>query len=270
MSKVHVIKDENLGGVLREFVEVDRKAKIGEKIFIVRPDEGSVYEKGDVFTVEKSYENHPEYEDGVVVVDDFFFIYHSEYQTIEPTDIVHIDDPSGQPKRYRMVERKAEVGDKVIVIYDDSLTVNKGTVLTVTNVTGYDIDTDRKFTIDTRYDEYLVLVPLESADNDSIAVDESEASPSVVEMLGNLARRIVSLERQVESNATAIVDIQQDIGEIRDKVERLTHTCEQSDTSIARDVERIDTEVEQLKRGGSKVAIDGVVLAKLITEVVGE
>jgi len=105
-EKIHVLADESLGGIKREYVEVDRKAKLGEKIVIVDADQGYgvQYSNGDVFTVEfyASYGSDVATECGHLVGN-------YEYRTLEPTNIVHIDG-----ERYEMVDRKAEVGEKVI------------------------------------------------------------------------------------------------------------------------------------------------------------
>jgi hypothetical protein len=69
MSKVHVIKDENLGGVLREFVEVDRKAEVGEYIFTINTKE--------IHKVTKVSE------DGVYI-DGWVYVYDEYYRTLEP------------------------------------------------------------------------------------------------------------------------------------------------------------------------------------------
>jgi len=108
MSKIHMLHDENLGGVLREYIEVDRVANVGDKIVIVNPCKfqfGDSYTQGTIMTVEKADE------DGDVYCGKFDLIDKDEYQTIEPTSIVHIDGV-----RYRMVGRNAKVGEKVIVV----------------------------------------------------------------------------------------------------------------------------------------------------------
>lgn len=54
-QNVHVLADETLGGIKREYVEVKRKAKIGEKVIIVDADvqDEEPYDNGDIFKVEK-------------------------------------------------------------------------------------------------------------------------------------------------------------------------------------------------------------------------
>jgi hypothetical protein len=195
MSNVHVLPDENLGGgpngqVLREYVEVERRAKVGEKIVIVRPEKGSAYEKGDIFTVVKSYKNHPEYEDGVEVEEDFYFIYHSEYHTLEPTDIVHIPSEQGNVQRYRLVDRKAKVGDKFI---------NKAGEV-------YEVDTESMQSLLNRGEHFFrVLEPVEPAQADSELVTAEEGdNKSVLDLLANLAHRLTTLEQQVARRVTEL------------------------------------------------------------------
>ena len=78
-----------------------------------------------------------------------------------------------------------------------------------------------------------------------------------LDLIANLARRVDVLERRLS-------DINADVNE---RIDRLAYTCEQSTISIARDVERIDTDVERLKQS-STVTIDASVLAKLIAKAV--
>ncbi|MEC1602648.1 MULTISPECIES: hypothetical protein [Bacillus] len=56
-QNVHVLADETLGGIKREYVEVKRKAKIGEKVIIVDADvqDEEPYDNGDIFKVKKKY-----------------------------------------------------------------------------------------------------------------------------------------------------------------------------------------------------------------------
>ncbi|MCY8856444.1 hypothetical protein [Bacillus atrophaeus] len=108
--KIHVLAEETLGGIKCEYVEVDRKAKVSEKIVIVDADvqNEESYDNGDIFKVEKKYGLSE-----TARTKCNRFILDTEYRVLEPTDIVHIN---GQ--RYKMVDRKAEVGEKVIHMYE--------------------------------------------------------------------------------------------------------------------------------------------------------
>ncbi|CDH95427.1 hypothetical protein [Bacillus velezensis] len=159
-TKIHVLADEKLGGIKREYVEVDRKAEIGEKIVIVEKNDFEGYENGDVFTVDRDFHSKMDFVESDAAASDGNYsgaIYHDEYHVLEPTNIVHIDDG-----RYEMVEREGEVGEKIIIVRPDG-------------VIGDDYDTGRVGTVKSRHsagdvsvetiglvfgDEYRVLVPL--------------------------------------------------------------------------------------------------------------
>lgn len=106
-ANIHVLADETLGGIKREYVEVDRKAEVGEKIVIVNADVQceDPYNNGDIFEVESLLGCSRGIQTSC-----YRDIFDFEYHVLEPTDIVHID---GQ--RYELTDRKAEVGEKVIV-----------------------------------------------------------------------------------------------------------------------------------------------------------
>ncbi|ANY67714.1 hypothetical protein BBD42_15505 [Paenibacillus sp. BIHB 4019] len=112
-EKITVLPDEKLGGIQREYNEVKRKAAVGECIKIVAAVNAlGHYANGDVFTVTESRRGSarfnvkptPTCQDGV------FFAFDHEYVVLEPTDIVRIDG-----ERFRMVDRKAAVGERIIV-----------------------------------------------------------------------------------------------------------------------------------------------------------
>ncbi|MBG9464154.1 hypothetical protein C7M22_03613 [Bacillus velezensis] len=159
-TNIHVLADETLGGIKREYVEIDRKAELGEKIVIVEKNDFEGYENGDVFTVDRDFHSKMDFVESNVAAsygNDSGAIYHDEYHVLDPTDIVHIDDG-----RYEMVEREGEVGEKIIIVRPDG-------------VIGDDYDTGRVGTVKSRHsagdvsvetiglvfgDEYRVLVPL--------------------------------------------------------------------------------------------------------------
>jgi hypothetical protein len=181
-TSVHVLPDESLGGVLREFVEVDRKAEVGD--YVVFKSDGNriakvVTEKDNVINIAKET-----FEITAVLFG----------TTLEPTDIVHIDGV-----RYRLVDRKAKVGEKVIV-FDHSNENGNGifevyNVYIVNNAISYVGKDGRHY--GTSDKNYRVLEPLDSAEPEPIEVDTRHASPQVVDMLANLAQRIVELERKI-------------------------------------------------------------------------
>ncbi|EWH20233.1 hypothetical protein [Bacillus haynesii] len=154
-EKIHVLADESLGGIKREYVEVNRKAKLGEKIVIVDADPGygDHYSNEDIFTVEL----YTGYGSGVATKCGHL-VGNNEYRTLEPTNVVHIDG-----ERYEMVDRKPEVGEKVIYWNKGK---SDGKVTEVTNVDVGTIDVieyehpDGDITCGFSHGCYRVLVPL--------------------------------------------------------------------------------------------------------------
>ncbi|MEK5323346.1 hypothetical protein [Aeribacillus sp. FSL M8-0254] len=211
-TNVHILPDENLGGVLREYVEVDRKAEVGEYIFTINTNEIHKVTKGS--------------EDGVYI-DGWVYVYDGYYRTLEPTSIVHID---GQ--RYRLVDRKAKVGEKVIVVVANDTLVyrNVGEIVEIIETDGSSFggmisphDLGEKGAI--YHFQYLVLEPVEPAEESD---DETEASESVLDLLANLARRVAELERKLGEYARKIdgieVDIQNinvDLGTVEENIEMI-------------------------------------------------
>ncbi|WP_407568007.1 hypothetical protein OKW88_21335 [Bacillus subtilis] len=176
-AKIHVLADETLGGIKREYVEVDRKAEVGERIVIVeKADCEEGYKNGDVFTVDREYRPA----DGDVESDGASsdtncsgLIYREEYRVLEPTDIVHIDGPDGTAQRYKLTDRKAKVGEKVLV-YDP-----------------YHRSVDVEDFRGECNGEYRVLVPVEIAE-----ADEPQPVDAVF-AIGNLAQEVAKLHRRV-------------------------------------------------------------------------
>ena len=197
MSKVHVINDENLGGVLREFVEVDRKAEVGDYIFTINTKEIHKVIKGS--------------EDGVYI-DGWVYVYDGYYRTLDPTDIVHINYLSGQSERYRMVDRRVSIGEKVLVTVDSEL---KGIALTVS---GFDSDGDLVF----KESDYYY-----AKHGDYVVLEAVEQSPPVLDMIANLSEQIVKLNRRID---------------------RLADANEQAIATVARDVERVDADLIKLRK----------------------
>jgi hypothetical protein len=170
--------------------------------------------------------------------------------TLEPTDIVHIDG-----KRYRMVDRKAEVGEKVLVVkghgwYSDKV----GEIFTVIDSEYYgfnftqthvDYEPSRECLSFVQRGHYRVLEPVT---DDIVTVDESQASPEVIDLLANLARRVTSLERTVRTLGTAyriretsrLDSIETQLRDTQGNVERLAqelaevkHLAESNEADIA-------------------------------------
>jgi hypothetical protein len=202
MTKTHVLPDENLGGVLREYVEVDRPAKEGD--LIIFRDAGYDITAGNPYRVVDSRS----YTDAVVFIDDADERHVCEnpserFFVIEPTDIIHIDGA-----RYRLVDRKAKVGEKVLIVNARPL-LPYSHVGEVVEIIGTDGDTYggmlKPYDIGEKGAvyrfQYRVLEPVEPVEegDDVLTVDETEASKSVIDLLANLAQRVTELERAYET-----------------------------------------------------------------------
>jgi hypothetical protein len=113
---ITVLTDEI--GLQREYRSESRKASVGERIKIVDATHAfGMYVNGDTLTVDRSGGLGVDV-DAVATVDsgnDCGFITDAEYVVLAPTDVIHVDG-----NRYRVVERKACVGDTVIVTNAES------------------------------------------------------------------------------------------------------------------------------------------------------
>ncbi|MBS4161336.1 hypothetical protein GWP49_30090, partial [Klebsiella pneumoniae] len=194
-EKIHVLADESLGGLKREYVEVDRKAEVGEKIVIVDAILSfGIYRKGDILTVNDTGVGSVYSDQASTGLSGGNYngcISHEEYRVLEPTNIVHIDDPDGT-ERYEMVDRKAEVGEEVIYMNKGK---SDGKVTEVTDVGAGMVDvieyedSDGDITCGFSHGCYRVLVPVESS--------EEEPQPSdPIDVIANLATRVAELERE--------------------------------------------------------------------------
>ncbi|ARC72427.1 hypothetical protein [Bacillus licheniformis] len=273
-EKIHVLADESLGGIKREYVEVNRKAEEGEKIVIVdKRYPGDIYENGDVFTVDREVPPGSGFvgsDEAISEMNSSGLIYLGEYRVLEPTNIVHIDGPDGT-ERYEMVDREAEVGEKVIHL---SELYSDGTVTEVTSVGAGMVDvieyedSDGDITCGFSHGCYRVLVPAESS--------EEEPQPSdPIDVIANLATRVAELERENkrikedlgwnEMGAGSIANLRNDVADIRHDIakleDRIVHdyaTNEDVTDFLYEEVKRLQDEIDTLhkdnRRHGEEIA----------------
>ena len=121
MAKVHVLKDEMLGGVKREYVEVEREVIVGDIIVVSEMFEdtgGKFYAKGHKARVisiesrEKVLADFNGFNNPFVYDDGIWFVgvkEEGDFAVLEPTDIVIIGG-----KRYKIEERLAEPGELIL------------------------------------------------------------------------------------------------------------------------------------------------------------
>ncbi|MED3649973.1 hypothetical protein [Heyndrickxia sporothermodurans] len=192
-SRVHVLKDESLGGIEREYVmKTEELATAGDRFPKMVP-------------------------------------------TLEPADIIHIGG-----ERFRMVERKADVGDKILIVKAERARghYQNGNVSVVTeddrwsdgmgvSVDGWDWGVG--------HNEYRVLEPVDNA-NELITVDETQASPQVLDILANLARRVSELETQLSAQfhyRRELDSLQSQLRDTQGNVERFAQQTESNTQDIA-------------------------------------
>ncbi|CAF1802941.1 hypothetical protein [Bacillus subtilis] len=218
-ASIHVLADETLGGIKREYVEVDRKAEVGEKIVSIfgncpyysEKEYGKVIDV-DIDDAEVEFESKYE--------DESWYILHGGYRVLEPTDIVHID---GQ--RYELTDRKAEVGEKVIVVDDDDSSEEFGSfrIGEVGTVESYSSDdmcyglyanvrVSGERDIPLYLHEYRVLVPVEA--------DEPQPA-DLIDVVSNLATRVADLERTIKRQKDEIDTLHKDNRTLGEELARL-------------------------------------------------
>jgi hypothetical protein len=222
MSKIHVLPDENLGGVLREFIEVERRPNVGEYVLITRFSGEYVNHIAKVTSVDRDlnqFRFSPEIDCYSVIRNIFDYDCGEKCSVLEPTDIVHIDGA-----RYRLVDRKTKVGDRIMNRYDCVPT-------TVIRVDKYGIEAEPYETKDgfmthgMLHGFYYVLEPVEPAEegDDVLTVNETEASKSVLDLLANLARRVTELERKLDSAYRRIDVLHDDVDSLISDVTELNY-----------------------------------------------
>lgn len=146
-KKIHVLADETLGGTLREYVEVNRRAEVGESVYTI---------------ISEEFRKVTRVEGVGAYLDDGGLIFHENYRVLEPTDIVLIDG-----NKYRLVDRKAEVGERILVKMDaEADEHNLGKVYEVIELDWEFVNTsgfyDDYSTLNLLQEEYYVLDPVVS------------------------------------------------------------------------------------------------------------
>ncbi|MEK4360843.1 hypothetical protein NYE48_27940 [Paenibacillus sp. FSL M7-1455] len=193
---VTVLPDESLGGVLREYREVKRKAAVGERIKITADRSTMLGEdfKGTVHTVKSvdcsNADTDGKWSDGSTLNPD-----HDDYVVLEPSDILVIDGA-----RYRMVDRVAAVGERVIITNAElGYGYKQGGVYVIMALDCDDPciwpDGTYMSEIYLEQQEYRVLEPVETAATPQLS--ELPASDQIAENIAALAARVSGLEAKV-------------------------------------------------------------------------
>ncbi|WP_427050402.1 hypothetical protein [Paenibacillus sp. TC-CSREp1] len=200
-ANITVLKDESLsvaGRVIeREYREVKRKASAGERIKIVNADYDELgatwgYDNGEVHTVVSSDAAQEVNIRPDGTEDSEIYVEEDEYVTLEPTDTLRIDGA-----RFRMVDRKAAVGERVLVTVTDKFFTSGATFelhrraepLSCGHVNYAD------GTYGLRYGNYRVLEPVEIAETAPLSA--KPAHDQAAELIAKLTTRVGALEKRV-------------------------------------------------------------------------
>jgi hypothetical protein len=210
-AAITLLPDESLGGVLREYREVKRKANVGELVKITDNSCGHRFPIGEIVRVRSS--NTAEYLDKR----DWWAVKEVDYVVLEASDILRIDG-----ERFRMVDRKAAVGERVIVTKTapryGSFSVGEHGI--VTGERGWvDADVNVDFGDKTKFigpsavnSEYAVLEPLTSAELAPTPTPLSELplADQYAENITVLTRKIAQLEEGAKTLEERILALETD------------------------------------------------------------
>ncbi|MCG7383376.1 hypothetical protein [Paenibacillus sp. ACRRY] len=203
LGNITVLKDESLGGIEREYREVKRKARAGERIKIVAAEydiNGGTwgYDNGEIHTVISSDGMHEINIRPDGTEDSEMYVEQHEYVTLEQTDIIRING-----ERFRMVDRRAAVGDSVLIT-EGSEFYEKGSVIPFHKRAEYASDLVINY-LDGEYGtvgaKFRVLEPVTSAEPAPLLSDKT-APDQAAELIAKLTTRVASLEKRVAALET--------------------------------------------------------------------
>lgn len=178
MEKYVYIKDENLGGVEREYIKLQREPKLGDPVYIkslgaldiVQEIERCSWESGGVL-IRVLLESNRRVEASDVI-------------TVKVTGNIRVNG-----KRYYVEDTAAKSGDLVLVTKDILPSVTAGMILKVdgspNNSVFSWVDDDL---IEVQYRDYLVLTAIKEGETDNI---------KLLDIIANLARRVALTEEQL-------------------------------------------------------------------------
>ncbi|AHM66887.1 hypothetical protein PPSQR21_032480 [Paenibacillus polymyxa SQR-21] len=281
LSNITVLPDESLGGIEREYREVNRKAAVGERIKIVNPIASfGDYERGDIMTVYSTGSG------GVHTVETaegwdgcgHIFIGDDEYVTLEPTDTVHlpIKGRISGTERFRMVDRKAAMGDRVIIVNEGRESCG-GAYYRKGNV-GYFVEYGQLYeNIRVSFDgtfrkcyvspgDYRVLEPLTVAPllSEQSAQDQAAATISALALrLDALTERMDALEAKVDAAYTTQLTTEADPEAVLKAVRKFSEGLKRSVSDALKTpqqrrdeiVERAKADVKELAREDGKYLV---------------
>ncbi|AYK07755.1 hypothetical protein D8Z77_16035 [Brevibacillus laterosporus] len=179
-KNITVLMDDN--GVKREYLEVERKANVGERVKIIVEKMLDEYRKDEVYTVTELDGSSFVDVDGKWDDGSTLNMTHDEYLVLEPTDIIHVDGV-----RYREEKREAKVGERILIVAAEitGSQYDNGSVLTVEIVRrSYGGVRVKEHDLLIYHREYVVITPINEPTTNNITVNltvnVASSSPSEI------------------------------------------------------------------------------------------
>ncbi|NGM81221.1 hypothetical protein G5B47_02210 [Paenibacillus sp. 7124] len=204
-DEITVLPDESLGAVMREYREVKRVANAGETVIMTeatgtRTESGREvpdYHNGDIFVIDHI--------SGVLAASTSGkLFYHREYSVLLPTGVIVIDGD-----RFRMVDRKAAVGERVIIVAENDINGdgygNGSLFKAVAGGTNEDGEgwTDTEDGVTLYDEEYRVLEPVTPAEPTQ-PLSAKPAEDQYAENIATLTLKVAELEKRVTTLEAAL------------------------------------------------------------------
>ncbi len=254
----HYVKDGKYGVLEREYEEVAENAGVGDYVYIAEHVDDPTDEIAEIKKVCPDGSFWAENEDNDFNLEHWYE--GDKFTTLRPTqpEVVRYEG-----ERYELAERKAEVGELVVVTkgdgwYEDEI----GSVFEVIDGYEYGFNVCTRFERqvyvehrDNKYGEincledghYLVLKPLKPTlesliDGIKGGNPHVEQSPQSTEaLIANLARRVSELERRLDEKQYAIY-------ELESKLSGLESDYEESDAQTEKWAENVNGQLRNLQR----------------------
>ncbi|MBW3113512.1 hypothetical protein KYJ26_16785 [Bacillus sp. MCCB 382] len=190
--------------------------------------------------------------------------------TNENSTLVHEGVTSINGTLFRKVNRKASVGEKVLITELGSHVYSVGDVTEIEKVESGNKGQTRRGS--SRFgwlfeSEYVVLEPI--VDEETLTLTEADVrnnSRQVIDLIANLARRLTLLEGEHQALGERL-DAVDDI--LTDRIDRLASANEQAISTVARNVETWAQEFENFKHSPAPWATQEEVvdLAKKVADI---
>jgi hypothetical protein len=218
-------------GLQREYTEVKRRARVGERIKVTATNRYNMRDMtiANIYTVVKTEDG-----DVPIITDDVgddAQPSEKNYVVLEPTDIIRIDDVQGTGStsygRFRLVERKARVGERIIYVHNGN-SDNIAVMVTAVNDRVADVyytDSDGDEVHGIRHGYYRILEPLSyeircpdgrrsthTPDSQmTTPLSAKSAEEQYAENIAVLTRRVTELETMNRANIGKITQLERTV-----------------------------------------------------------